>query len=310
MIVTINGCSHPKSLMLTDDNIAPTVKADAAFTFICRHVIEYGSMDVNPRPVWIEPDGTKVPAHTLSVNGVNISVDVSKGESPLLSLRRIAWKNSIGELLWIYQDASNDLNLLRDKYNVTWWDEWEVDNSRTIGACYGETVRRHDLMHKLLKQMEKDPDSRRHIISLWQDSDFDDPHGIKPCVHKTQFEVRHEKGIDYLDANVDIRSWDFGTAGAINQNQYLVFLCLVARHIGVTPGVITYNIGNLQLYDKHIALVEEMMQRKSIPMFPKVVFKTDETDFYKIPFEAIKIEGYNGKLIDEKNPQLKFPVAV
>jgi len=309
MIVSINGSSKPDCLRLLDPNLSATEKADRAFKFICRNVLKYGSMDKNPRPVWIEPDGTKIPAHTISLNGVCISVDVSKGESPLLSLRRIAWKSSIGELLWIYQDSSNDLDILRDKYKVTWWDEWDIGN-RSIGACYGETVRRHDLMHKLLKNMEKDPDSRRHIISLWQDSDFDDRHGLKPCVHKTQFVVRHEKDCDYLDASVDIRSWDYGTAGAINQNQYLVFLCLVARHLGFTPGVITYNIANLQLYDRHVEIINEMLERNSVPMNPKVCFDTDETDFFKISFSDIKIVGYDGKMIDEVNPQFKFPVAV
>ena len=41
--------------------------------------------------------------------------DLSKGEIPLLTLRAVPYKMAIKELLWIYQDASNDLNLLRDK---------------------------------------------------------------------------------------------------------------------------------------------------------------------------------------------------
>ena len=45
-------------------------------------------------------------------------------------------------------------------------------------------------------------------------------------------------------------------------------------------------------------------------MDPRIVFDTDETDFFKIPLNAIKIEGYDGKFIDEKNPQVKIPVAV
>ena len=65
----------------------------------------------------------------------------------------------------IYQDESNDLNLLRDKYGVTWWDEWDIGN-RTIGSCYGETVRRHNLVNKLLDGIIKDPYGRRHIINL------------------------------------------------------------------------------------------------------------------------------------------------
>ena len=329
MIVSINASSHPTTIKLKN-SLAPTEKADEAFKFICKHVLQYGCWDKNPRPVWVEPDGTTVPAHTKSVNGVNISVDVSKGETPLLSLRRIAWRYSVSELLWIYQAASSDLvvfdeligkNTWEQNQKINnWWEEWAIRDEAgnyilneqghpTIGSCYGETVRRHDLMHKLLKNLEKDLDSRRHIESLWQDEDFETPHGLKPCVHKTQFIIRHEDDMDYLDANVDIRSWDYGTAGAINQTQYMVFLYLVARHLGLTPGVITYNIGNLQIYDRHIDNVKEMLKRNSIPMYPKIVFNTTETDFYKIPSTAISIIDYSGKKIDEINPQLAFPVA-
>ena len=31
------------------------------------------------------------------------------------------------------------LEILKEKYNVTWWDEWDIRN-RPIGTCYGHTV--------------------------------------------------------------------------------------------------------------------------------------------------------------------------
>ena len=153
---------------------------------IFKGILRDGCLDINPRPIW--EDGSK--AHTLSYNHGMCSYDLTKGESPLLTLRPIAVKSSIGELLWIYQDASNDLNLLRDKYNVTWWDEWDIGN-RTIGSVYGETVRSHQLVERILDGMKKDPDGRRHIISLWQEEDFEKPHGLKPCAFMTQFNIRH-----------------------------------------------------------------------------------------------------------------------
>ena len=44
------------------------------------------------------------PAHAYSVNsGVECSYDLSKGESPFVTLRPIAVEASIAEILWIYQ---------------------------------------------------------------------------------------------------------------------------------------------------------------------------------------------------------------
>ena len=203
-----------------------------------------------------------------------------------------------------------------------WWDKWLIKNEDgepilneqghpTIGICYGGTVRRHDLMHKLLEQMRNDSDSRRHIINLWQDEDFLEQHGLKPCVHKTQFVVRHEQdGQDYLDVSVDIRSWDYITAGAINQIQYIIFAEMVARHLGYKLANVRFSIANLQIYDRHMEIAKKLCKRRSIPMNPHIVFDTKETDFFKIPLEGIKIRGYNGKAIEAKNPQIKIPVAV
>ena len=45
-----------------------------------------------------------------------------------------------------------DLNILKDKYGVTWWDEWDIGN-RTIGQCYGATVKKWNLMENLLNNL-------------------------------------------------------------------------------------------------------------------------------------------------------------
>ncbi len=81
--------------------------------------------------------------------------DLTKNETTLITLRPIAIKSSIGELLWIYQQQSNDLEILKNKYNVTWWDDWNIGN-RTIGTCYGHTVKRYNSMEKLLDGMKKE----------------------------------------------------------------------------------------------------------------------------------------------------------
>ena len=151
-------------------------KGDIYTKEIFKRILEEGCLDQNPRPHY--QDGT--PAHTLSVNHGMCTYDLTKGETPLITLRPIAIKSSIGELLWIYQQQSNNLDVLKKKYNVSWWDEWDIGN-RTIGSCYGHTVNRYHSMEKLLEGIKKDPDGRRHIISLWQEDEFNEKHGLKPC---------------------------------------------------------------------------------------------------------------------------------
>lgn len=281
-------------------------KGDIYTKEIIHKILEEGCLDSNPRPHW--QDGT--PAHTLSINHGMCTYDLTKGETPLITLRPIAIKSSVGELLWIYQDESNDLNLLQDKYGVSWWDEWDIGN-RTIGACYGETVRRHQQMKNLLDGLKNDPDGRRHIINLWQTEDFNEPHGLKPCAFLTEWNVRHGKdGVDYLDMCLTQRSSDFCTAGCINQVQYLVFLHLVARHLNYTPGRFTWFYNNIQIYDRHLEQAKELLRRESVDCNPEIVLNENVHNFYDFTPEDVKIKSYSRKMIQEKNPQLKFEVAI
>lgn len=280
-------------------------KADDLMYESIKNIKEHGHMDENPRPRW--HDGT--PAHTLSVNGVIHRYDISKNEFPITTLRPIYFKKAIGELLWIYQDASNDLKLLAEKYNVTWWDDWNIgDNS--IGRCYGHTVRRWDLMRKLLDGITKDPYGRRHILNLYQYDEFEGPHGLKPCCYQTQFLVRGE----YIDMILYQRSSDWLTAGNINQMQYVAFMMMVAKHCGYKPGEFIHIIANQQIYDRHMEQADEICRRYEsqkesgieIPE-PILVFnpKSGKNDFWSFTIDDFEIKNYN-----PIKPQLKFEVAV
>jgi len=281
-------------------------KGDMYTKEIIKRILDEGELDKNPRPHYA--DGT--PAHTLSVNHGMCTYDLSKGESPLITLRPIATKSAIGELLWIYRDESNNLDVLKDKYNVSWWDEWDIGN-RTIGACYGETVRRHNLMKELLEGLKKDPDGRRHIINMWQVDDFKEQHGLKPCAFQTVWNVRHGKdGIDYLDMCLFQRSSDFLTAGCINQVQYAAFLCMVAKHFNYIPGRFTWFYDNIQIYDRHIEQAKELLKRESIDCNPHFVVNPEIENFYDFTPDDIKIEDYPLKLVREKNPQMKFDLGI
>ncbi len=281
-------------------------KGDIFHKQMFKRILEEGELDNNPRPHY--EDGT--PAHTYSVNHAYVTYDLSKGESPIITLRPIAVKSSIGELLWIYQDESNSLDLLRDKYNVTWWDSWDVGD-RTIGCCYGETIRRHNLMKKLLDGIKNDPDGRRHIINMWQEDDFNNPHGLKPCAYQTVWNVRHgSDGVDYLDMCLFQRSSDFATAGCINQLQYSIFLEFVARHLGLTAGKFTWMVANIQLYDRHIDQAKIMLERSEVDCQPKVWINPDKRNFYDMTVDDVKIIDYPRDEIKKLNPQLKFDLGV
>lgn len=77
-------------------------------------------------------DGT--PATTISILNQKIEFDNSK-DSALLTSKKVATKDPITEILWIWQDMSNDVNLLESK-DCTVWNEWKREDG-TIGKSYG-----------------------------------------------------------------------------------------------------------------------------------------------------------------------------
>ena len=91
-------------------------KADKLLVQDIRNILDNGYKDVNPRPRY--EDGT--PAYTISVNHVMRKYDLSKGEFPICTLRRQAWKTGIREIFTIYQHPTNVLSEMRE-LGVTWW---------------------------------------------------------------------------------------------------------------------------------------------------------------------------------------------
>ena len=286
---------------MSDDIItAVGTKGDQEHKRILQKILDIGSKDRTPRPRY--KDG--VPAHTLSYNGELSTYDISKGEFPIITLRPIATKSAIGEILWIYQDESSDLNLLKEKYDINWWDNWDL-GYRSIGQCYGATVKSHNLMEGLLADIDRDPDGRRHIMDLWQVEDFIYPHGLKPCCFLTMWNVRHgENKENFLDMSLVIRSSDYATAGVINQVQYCVLHHLVARHCGYKVGIFNVFIQNVQIYDRHIDAVKELISRTPIDCKPTVWLNPNKKNFYDFTIDDIKILNYPIVDIKAKNPQI------
>lgn len=283
--------------------LTATEKADKDCKRIIEQILLYGSKDINPRPHY--EDGT--PAHTYSINHVVQIFDLSKGEFPLLSLRNIAVKKAIGEILWIYQDQTSNLDILKEKYGVTWWDSWDIGD-RTIGNCYGKTVANHNIINNLIRGIKNDPDGRRHIINLWQEDDFLKPHGLKPCAMFSEYNIHHEKDGDYMDGLLILRSSDYLTAGAINQVQYIALLTMLAKSLGYKVGKFTCIMVNCQIYDRHIENAHIMLERESILANPYLELPTK--DFYDYTLDDFKIVDYPRTEINKKNPQLIFEIGI
>ncbi|MGS4844460.1 thymidylate synthase [Streptococcus sp. W151] len=277
-------------------------KADTIFKENIRKIMEEGAWSEQARPKY--KDGRT--ANSKYITGAFMEFDLSKGEFPITTLRPIAIKSAIKEMLWIYQDQSNSLDLLEDKYNVHYWNDWEVGDSRTIGQRYGAVVKKHDLTNKILKQLEANPWNRRNIISLWDYDAFEETDGLLPCAFQTMFDVRRVDGEIYLDATLTQRSNDMLVAHHINAMQYVALQMMIAKHFGWKVGKFFYFINNLHIYDNQFEQAEELLRREPSNCQPHLVLNVpDGTNFFDIKPEDFELVDY-----DPVKPQLKFDLAI
>lgn len=279
-------------------------KSDQYMKRDIERILNNGYLDVNPRPKYA--DGT--PAHTFSVNHVCRTYDLSRGEFPICSLRKIAWKTGIKEILTIYQKPTNKISEM-EEMGVTWWKDWDIGDG-TIGQRYGATVKRYDLINKLIDDINNNPYGRRKIVSLWQEKDLQETIGLAPCAFLTIWNVRGE----YLDMVLIQRSGDMLTAsgaGGINEIQYAALLMMIAKHTGYKPGVFTHFVANEQIYDRHINQAKEMLNRAEIAeklngtKNPKLLLNPKKINFFEITIDDFSVEDYSPMI-----PQLKLELGI
>ena len=276
--------------------------ADKVFLENLDILTEEGTWDENPRPKY--RDG--VPAHSRFITDVYMKYKADI--TPIISLRHTAWKTGIREIIAIYQKQVNTITELED-LGVKWWNSWDIGDG-SIGIRYGATIKKWDLMNKLLSSLVNDPFSRRHIIDMYQYADMQETDGLHPCAFLTEWSCRRIDGKMYLDMHLVQRSSDFGTAYSINQIQYKALQMMVACHCGYEVGTFSHHIMNLHGYDRHgeslarMALNAPRAQKEE----PKLVLNAESgTDFYDINIEDFEMFNYNPVKYE---PKLEFELAI
>lgn len=254
----------------------------------------FNTLDGEVRPKYA--DG--VPANTQFITHKVYEYDISNGEFPISNHRQLAWKSAIKEIFVFYQDQSNKIEDF-EKRGIFWWKEWDIGDG-TIGQRYSATVKKYDLINKLIHDLKTNKYSRRMIMNLFQYDDFKTP-GLYPCAYETLWNVRGE----YLDVILTQRSQDFLVAWNIDQIQYVALQMMIAHTVGLKPGKFMHVIANVHLYDRHIEQANDLINRDVSYKQAKLIFNPNHKNFYEYKIEDFTIEDYEPSL-----PQLKFELAI
>ena len=266
--------------------------ADKIFVDMCRDILENGTSTEGEkvRPHW--EDGT--PAYTIKKFGVVNRYDLSK-EFPLITLRRTALKSATDEMLWIWQQKSNNIHDLHSHV----WDEW-ADENGSIGKAYGYQLGvKHqykegmmDQVDRVIYDLKNNPFSRRILTNIYVHEDLHEMN-LDPCAYSMTFNVTQKKGEDKLTLNAILnqRSQDVLAANNWNVVQYAVLVHMLAQVCDMNAGELVHVIADAHIYDRHIPVIKELIGREQYPA-PTFHLNPEIRDFYKFTRNDVSVENY------------------
>jgi thymidylate synthase len=279
--------------------------ADNIFITMCKDILENGTSTEGEkvRPKW--EDGSF--AYTIKKFGVVNRYDLSK-EFPALTLRRLAFKSCIDELLWIWQKKSNNINELNSRI----WDSW-ADETGSIGKAYGYQLGvKHtykegmmDQVDRVIYDLKNNPYSRRIITNIYVHQDLHEMN-LYPCAYSMTFNVTKKKDSDKLVLNgiLNQRSNDILTANNWNVCQYAVLIHMLAQVCGYEVGELVHVIADAHIYDRHIPIIRELIARPTYDA-PEFWINPEVKDFYQFKVEDFELRNY------QHGPKVeKIPVAI
>ena len=271
-------------------------RADEIFAQNMQDIMDNGfwDTDLNVRPKW--EDG--VSTHTVKKFGIVNRYNLQE-EFPILTMRRTAFKSCVDELLWIWQKKSNNIKDL----NSHIWDSW-ADETGSIGKAYGYQLGvKHkykegefDQVDRVLYDLKHNPASRRIMTNIYNFQDLHEMH-LYPCAYSMTFNVTG----DTLNGILNQRSNDMLTANNWNVVQYAVLLIMFAQVSGLKAGELVHVIADAHIYDRHIPLVKEILEKPRHPA-PKLIVDESVKDFYDFKVDSFQLVDYQYEKLDKKIP--------
>ncbi len=222
---------------------------------------------------------------TISEFGHQIRHKMSEG-FPLLTTKKMAWKQVVSELLWFltgqtniaflhkhnnhiwdgdYNKSGRDDGELGPIYGHQWrnwggWKEVKFTDEKDENGYLKPTYIKHsgiDQIDELVRNIKQNPDSRRLMVSSWNVSDLDKM-VLPPCHYGFQCYVREGK---YLSLMWNQRSVDTFLGLPFNIASYGLLLHLLANECGMIPDELIGNLGDVHLYSNHIEQAKEQLSR-------------------------------------------------
>lgn len=258
---------------------------------LMQHVLEHGVVKTD-----------RTGTGTRSVFGYQMRFNLEDG-FPLLTTKKLHTKSIIHELLWFLKGETNIAYLKENGVSI--WDEW-ADEKGNLGPVYGYQWRSWplaggghvDQISKVIDMIQKNPDSRRLIVSAWNVADIDNMK-LPPCHAFFQFYVADGK----LSCQLYQRSADIFLGVPFNIASYALLTMMVAQVCNLKLGEFVHTLGDAHLYLNHIEQAKLQLSRDCRKL-PVMNINPAVRSIFEFRFEDFVLENY------DPHPHIKASVAV
>ena len=262
---------------------------------------------------------------TISSFGHQLEFDLEEG-FPAVTTKSLAWKGVVSELLWFIEGSDDERRLAEirfgkdrteitdlKKYSTIWTDNADnqgkelgyenTDTKKILGPVYGVQWRNwggKDQIKDLLKELKKNPDGRRHILSAWNLDELNKM-ALPPCHVMTQFYVHN----DSISCHMYQRSADMFLGVPFNIASYALLLSIFGEILNLKPKRFIHSFGDAHIYKNSIDQVREQISRTPKPM-PELVMPTINSidDLKNFGIEEFALKNY------DPHPPIKAKMAI
>lgn len=266
------------------------------------------------------PDRTGV--NSRSIWHASMDIDLQDG-FPMLTTRKVALRIAFEETWFFLRGETDTKKLEAKKINI-----WKGNTSREFldargltnlpegdyGKAYGFQWRNFgsdsirgiagvDQLVQLVEGLQKDPYSRRHIISAWNPQQLHEM-ALPPCHLYQQYQILDGK----LNSAFVMRSNDFLYGNPYNMMSYALLNLVLSKLLRLEPGKLGFTGMDVHLYQNQIEMAKQQVDRSYTTLPQLTITKQINSidDMLNMEYVDLELINYN-PLPDFTN---KPPMAV
>jgi len=202
----------------------------------------------------------------LIIPSYSFTIDDMENDHKLL-LRKMWYKGVKGEFDTLVSDEPLTNVSQFEAKGCNYWKLWGGPNGELSLDYYNEL---HPALENVINQIKADPNSRRHVISLWNNEHaFDDSLSLHCCWHNHTYSVIN--GVLHLTWTQ--RSVD--TMIGLPADIYLAYLFMkhIADICDLKVGSCMFSLSNVHVYTEHIENANELLTRTEDDFDKKLDFE-------------------------------------